>query len=289
MAELTLPLAEIDPDDIYSFTFPHLPERYAGLEEKFPGLPLLIVDAARRVVCGHDLLLLARQRGEACIRVLQVDLGPAEALLLNYNVLNRLFGLNLYEKLLFVKKISPWCPLEEIRRRAEPDFTLNEFLQQRLEILLAEPFRTSLASGRLGLKTALKAADLPERDRADMLGLLRACKFSESQQWLIVQLLEEIAFREKKTLGPLLAAAGLGLLLEKEMPQKMILDVLRELRYPQLTRAESEWNKWQKKMKAGNVSLAHAPFFAREEVQVTVTLENRSQAEKLLAKLKKMV
>ncbi len=42
-AELTLALAEIAADDRYSFTYPHLPERYAGLAEKFPGLPLLVV------------------------------------------------------------------------------------------------------------------------------------------------------------------------------------------------------------------------------------------------------
>jgi len=289
MGELSLRPADIDPDDIYAFTFPHFPERYAGIEDKFPGLPLLVVDKARRVICGHDCLLLLRQRREIRVRVLQVDLGPAEALLLNYNVLNRLFGLNLYEKLLFVKKISPWCSMEEIRRRAELDFALNEFLQQRLEILLAEPFRTCLAVGRLGLKAALKVADMAEKDRTEVIGLMRACKFSESQQLLLVQLLEEIAFREKKSLAPILAASGLDLLLEKEMPQKKILDVLQKLRYPELTQVESEWNQWQKKMAAGSVSFTHAPFFAKEEIQIIMTLKNRSEAEKLLAKLKKTV
>jgi len=289
MAELTLTLAEIDPDDRYSFTFPHLPERYADCEDKFPGLPLLVVDGERRVICGHDFLLLWRQRGRARIRALQVDLGPAEALLLNYNVLDRLFGLNLCEKLLFLKKILPLCPMENIRRRIELNFTLDDRLRKNLELLLAEPFRTCLAAGRLGLKAALKAAAMPEKVRVQAIGLLRACQFSESQQWLLVQLLEEIAFREKKALGPLLAAAGLDLLLEKEMPQKKILDLLRGLRYPGLVLGEREWDRWQKKMATGSVSFAHAPFFAREEVQVTLTLKNRAQAEKLLANLKKFV
>ncbi len=239
------------------------------------------------MICGHDLLLLLRQRGEASVAALQVDLGPAEALLLNYNILNRLFGLNAYEKLLFVKKISPCCPLAEIRRRTAADFALNEFLLQRLEILLAEPFRAALAAGRLGLKAALKAADLAAADRMAAIGLMQACKFSDSQQALILQWLEEIAFREKKALAPILAAAGLDLLLEKEMPQKKILAALQQLRYPQLTRAEREWRSWQKKMAPAGVTLAHAPLFAGREVRVTLTLKNRDQAEKLLAKLKK--
>jgi hypothetical protein len=288
MAELTLALAEIADDDRYCITYPRLPERYAGLAEKFPGLPLLVVDKARRVICGHDLLLLLRQRGEARVAALQVDLGAAEALLLNYNILNRLFGLNAYEKMLFVKKISPCCPLAEVRRRTEADFALNASLLQRLDTLLAEPFRTALASGRLALKAALKAADMAGADRGAAIGLMLACKFTDSQQALILQWLEEIAFREKKALGPLLAAAGLDLLLEKEMPQKKILDVLQQLRFPQLARAEREWQRWQKKMAAGGVTLAHAPLFAGREVRVGVTLKDRAQAEKLLAKLKKI-
>lgn len=289
MHELELPLSDISPDDVYAFSYPHLPGRYEGLAEKFPGLPLLVVDRARRVICGHDYRLLLLQRGETHVRALQVDLAARDALLLNYNILHRLFGLNLYEKLLFLKKISPLCPMEDIRRRAELDFSLSDHLLESLDLLLAEPFRICLAAGRLGLKAALRLAETAEEDRLAMLGLLRACQFSESQQWLLVQLLEEIAFREKKALAPILAASGLNLLLEKEMPQKKILDGLRKLRYPELARAESAWGKWQKEMATGSVALTHAPFFAREEVQVTVTLKNRSQAEKLLAKLKKMV
>ncbi len=289
MAELTLMLAEIDSDDRYSFTFPHLPERYADCEDKFPGLPLLVVDGERRVICGHDFLLLSRQQGRARVRALQIDLGPAEALLLNYNVLDRLFGLNLCEKLLFLKKILPLCPMENIRRGAELNFTLDDRLRKSLELLLAEPFRTCLAAGRLGLKAALKAADMPEKIRVQAIGLLRACRFSESQQWLVVQWLEEIAFREKKALGPLLAAAGLDLLLEKEMPQKKILDILRGLRYPGLAQGEREWDRWQKRMATGSISFAHTPFFSDERVQITLTLENRLAAEKLLSKLKKVL
>ena len=111
---------------------------------------------------------------------------------------------------------------------------------------------------------------------------------SDNQQALILQWLEEIAFREKKALAPILAGAGLDLLLEKEMPQKKVLDVLQQLRFPQLTRAEREWQRWQKKVAAGGVSLAHAPLFAAREVRVTMILKDRAQAEKLLAKLKKM-
>jgi len=289
MAELTLDLAAVDPDDAYAFTYPHLPERYEGIAEKFPGLPLLVIDRTRRVVSGHDYLLLLRQRAEIQAQAMQVDLAAADALILNYNLLHHLFGLNLYEKLLFLKKISPWCPDADIQRRAELNFTLSDHLRSSLDLLLAEPFRFCLAAGHLGMQAALRLADMAEEDRLAPLGLFRACKFSESQQVQVMKLLEESAFREKKNLAGLLSAAGLAALLEQEMPQKKIIAALQARRYPAVAQMETDWHAWQKKVAPTNVSVAHAPFFAREGVQVTVSLKNRAAAEKLLAKLKKMV
>jgi len=110
------------------------------------------------------------------------------------------------------------------------------------------------------------------------------------QQRLVAQMLEEIAFREKKPLAALLAADGLGSLLAGEMPQKKFLAALHGLRYPACELREQEWRAWQKKAVAdGGLALAHAPFFASEEVRVTLTVKNRGQAERLLAGLKKIL
>jgi hypothetical protein len=290
MRQVEMRLADISPGEDYALSWPRFPERYQGAEEKYPGLPLLVVDGRGRVVCGHDYLLLLRQRGETGCRVLRVRLGAADALLLNYNLSNRLFGLNLCEKLIFVRKISPLLADAEIRRRAELGFALGEPLRQALDVLLSDPFRPVLAAGRLGLKTALQLAGMEEADRLALLAVFRSCGFSESQQGLVVQMLEETAFREKKAIAALLAAADLGSQLSGEMPQKKFLAALHGLRYPAWELREQEWRAWQKKAAAGaGVSLAHAPFFEREEVQVTLTVKDRFQAEKLLAGLKKIL
>jgi hypothetical protein len=288
MRDLELQLSDISPDDVYAFSYPHFPERYEGLAEKFPGLPLLVVDQARRVVSGHDYRLLLWQRGETHVRALQADLAGQDALLLNYNILNCLFGLNLYEKLLFIKKILPLCPMENIQRRAELNFTLNEHLLESLDLLLTEPFRFCLAAGRLGLKAALRLVDMAEADRLAMIGLLQSCKFSENQQAQVIQLLEETAFRDKKSPAVILAAGSLAALLQQEMPQKKIIEALQSMRYPAYARMENDWHIWQKKMTAGRgLSLTHAPVFAKGDIQITLTVKNRVEAEKLLGKLKK--
>ncbi len=283
-------LADISPDEDYALSWPPSPERYRGAEEKFPGLPLLVVDSRERVVCGHDYLLLLRQRGQTSCPALRVDLGAADALLLNYNLSNRLFGLNLCEKLLFVGKISPLLADAEIRRRAELGFALGEPLRRGLAVLLSEPFRPVLAAGRLGLKAALQLAGMEEGDRLALLAVFRSCGFSESQQGLVTQMLEETAFREKKTIAAVLAAAEPGELLAGEMPQKRFLAALHALRYPAWEEREREWRAWEKKTApVAGLALAHAPCFAGAEVQVTLTVKDRLQAEKLLAGLKKIL
>jgi hypothetical protein len=288
MKLIDLQASDIAADDVYDFTFPQVSERWQGVAEKFPGLPQLLVDPQRRVVCGHDRLPLLRQGGSSRFVALMVDLPAAECLLLNYNILERLFGLNLFEKLLFLKKAWPLLPDAEIRRRANLGFQLDDELRLRLDALLAAPFRSCLAAGRLGLRTALKLAAQEERDRLAQLSVFQACGFSDSRQWQLVQMVEEIAFRAKKTVAAVLADRSLQRLLQGEMPQEKVLAALHGLRYPALTRREKEWQAWRRRAEAGGgLALAHAPQFAREEVQVTLIVKNRAAAEKLLQQLKK--
>ena len=286
MLTIDLKLEDISRDDIYDFSFPQDPQRYAALEEKFPGLPLLIVDKAKRVVWGHDYLRLLLGRGQENAVILEANIDPATALFLNFNLSNRLFGLNLYEKLLFVKKIFSLCPVAEIRRRADLDFNLNDTLLQRLDALLSDPLRQVLAAGQLALKAAVRLPDIAPPDRLAVLGLFKEVKFSESQQLQVMQFLEETAFREKKSFARILAALGLPHLLRLEMPQHKIMEALNRRRFPACSRRESEWRQWQKKMTIpGRLLLAHVPFFAKEEIQISLTAKNKLEAEELLRKL----
>jgi hypothetical protein len=71
------------------------------------------------------------------------------------------------------------------------------------------------------------------------------------------------------------------------MPQKKFMEALSALRYPACSRQEAEWEVWRKKMESGGgLSLSHGPFFAREEIRVTLTVKDRVAAEELLGKLK---
>jgi len=287
MIGTVLKLEDLNRDDAYDFSFPPLPQRLAGIEEKFPGLPLLIVDKARRIVWGHDYFRLLQARGQNDSVAFEADFSAAEALLLNFNLCDRLFGLNLYEKLLFIRKITRCCSREEIQRRADLGFSLNDALLERLDALLDVSLRPLLAAGRLALKAALRLLELVPPGRKALLGLFVKIKFSESQQLQVIQLLEEIAFREKKSFARILAAPETTDLLKLEMPQQKIMEALNRRRFPACSRQESEWRHWRKKVSLSNdLTLAHAPFFTNEEIQISLTAKNRLEAEELLKKLK---
>jgi len=280
-------LKDIRRDDAFDFAFPRCPQRYAGFESKFPGLPLLIVDREQRLVWGHDYLRLVHGRGRKNVLAFMADITPAQALFLNFNMSNRLFGLNLYEKLLFVRKISAFCPPMEIQRRAELDFSLNDVLLKNLDALLRPSLRPLLAAGQLGLKAALRLVGFSLSDRSALLRLLGKARFSESHQLQIMQLLEEIAFREKKSLARILVSLRLNPLLALEMPQQKVIDALKRRRFPVFLQRQSAWRQWQKKNTVpGRVALNHTPFFADEEVQIVLTAKNSVEADNILQKLK---
>jgi hypothetical protein len=280
-------LKDINRDNAYDFSYPPRPERCAALENKIPGLPLLIVDQEKRLVWGHDYLRFLLGRGRKRSIVLETSIAPAAALFLNFNLSTLFFGLNLYEKLHFVKKISAFVSAPEIQRRAELDFTLAPALVHRLGELLDVSLRRVLACGRLGLKAALRLIDFPPADRQALLKMFLKVKFSESHQLQVMQLLEETAFREKKSFARVLAGLRLAPLLAQEMPQHRIMEALRRRRFPIFSRRESEWRQWQKnKSVPGRIALTHAPFFTTEEIQISLTAKNRPQAEELLKKIK---
>ncbi|MBN2400564.1 hypothetical protein EH223_09235 [candidate division KSB1 bacterium] len=287
MGASDLPLKEISRDDCFDFSFPYCPQRQASIENKFFGLPLLIIDKKKRLVWGHGYLRLLRARGWKCAPVLEADITPAAALFLNFNLSNRLFGLNLYEKLLFIKKISVLCQPAEIQRRADLDFKLDDVLLQRLDALLNVSWRQALASGHLGLKSALQLIAFTVSDQRALRRLFMKVRFSESYQSQIIRLLEEIAFREKKSLARILQSLHLAVLLKAEMPQRKIMEALNRRRFPAYARREREWRRWQKKrVVPGRVALAHAPFFDNEEIQIVLTAKTSLQADALLQKLK---
>ena len=210
MLRIDLKLDNISRDDDFDFSFPRCPQRCAELEKKFPGLPLLIVDRERRIVWGHDYFLLLLEHGRKNAPWFRGRFHPGGGPAVEFQSVQPPVRAQLVRKAALCQENLLYCSHDEIQRRADLDFTLNEALFQRLDVLLDVSLRPVLAAGQLGLKAALRLIDFSPADRQALLTLFLKVKFSESQQLQVMQLLEEIAFREKKSFARVLAGRAPG-------------------------------------------------------------------------------
>jgi hypothetical protein len=281
-------LAEISPADFYRLSYPLRPDLYARMEDRFPGWPLLALDRENRVVCGHDYVSLLRRRGEGSCRGLRLDIPEGEGLLLNFGIKKLLSGLNLFEQFLFVRKVLPFFPAPEIQRRADLPFAVEEWLPDKLDMLLCPPFRPVLIADRIGPKSALKLLDMPRADCEALLEVLAAAAFTESQQLRLIELAEETAFARKERVSRVLSRAGVRRLLKREMPQKQILASLFRIRYPLFSEDETRWlEKIGKITAGGRLQVRRHPFAEKKEMEVVVRVVNGQQALRVLDILKK--
>ena len=281
-------LAGINSSDFYRLSYPLRPDLYARMEDRFPGWPLLALDRKKRVVYGHDYVSLLRRRKDGACRVLRLDIHEGEGLLLNFGIKKILTGLNLFEQLLFVRKILPFFPVPEIQRRAGLSFAVEEFLPNKLDVLLRPPFRPALVADRISPKIALKLLDLPGEDRASLLQVLAAAAFTENQQLRLIELAEETAFARKEPVFRVLSRAGIHRLLKREMPQKQILASLFRFRYPLFSENEKRWlEKIGRIAEGGRIQVRRHPYAEKKEMDVVIRVGSEQQALSVLDILKK--
>ncbi len=281
-------LAGIRRDDRFRLSYPLRPDSYQTLAGRLPGFPLLVVDGKKRVIAGHDYLALLRQKKHRYAWMWEVDLPPAQALILNFNLKQLLTGLNLYEKLLFVKKIGRWRSPADIQQQPQLGFAVNNELLKNLDRLLAPPLKTLLQNDRLVLKSACKMLTMTGQDRSALAGLLRRVVFNENQQGRLIEMAEEIAFARKTTIAEIMRQINRIRLGRQEMPQKAILETLFRLRYPRYFRWEKEWRKQVRALAAEKgLNVCHHPFWEKSDLTVAIRAQNPQAAMEILEKLKK--
>ena len=115
-------------------------DRGTILNERFPGLPLIVVDRNRRVIWGECLVEHLRAERVESATVMEVSLSLKEALFLGFNLLQAVFRVNLYEKLYFASLALEESSPDEIRRRTGLDIPLKPSIITQLPLLLGEDF-----------------------------------------------------------------------------------------------------------------------------------------------------
>lgn len=273
-------LSALQPDAFFDILWAADRELRQEQAKKYAALPMIVIGENNSILGGHEFYRLFQAQGAERVTVLAGEISRAEALCLNFNISNALFSLNLLEKLRFTQRALTVLNPQDIYRRVDLALNINKNLRARLDILLGEEFRHVLSHDLVNLKTALRICDLEYGDRKAIINLFEQIPFTSSQCLHILEMLEEISFRDKMPIEEIVKQIGLGTLLKEKRPQPSVLDALAKRRYPMYSQAEAEWKTRVKSLNLpGNVKVSHAPFFEKKNIEVTTSLENFEQLE----------
>ncbi|NIM13421.1 MAG: hypothetical protein GTO45_15000 [Candidatus Aminicenantes bacterium] len=274
--------------DKYMLSFPIRPGFYGELREKFAGLPFIIVNKENEIIFGIDYYHYLKTKNVVQVDVVRMDIPVKDALILNYNLKEKLTGLNLYEKLVFIKKITPLVEAVEIYRKTGLDITnINQELLGKLDVLLGDKFRDVLMDGAVTLRSALKLCDFQPEDREVLVDLFSNVSFTASHQQKILEMVEEVIFRDKCSLEEIFEKLEISKYMEMEKPQKAIIDVLFTYRYPVYSEAEKQWQEEVKGLDLpDNIKVTHYPFFEKKGLEVTIHVPDTTELKKMIEKIK---
>jgi hypothetical protein len=279
--------------DKYNLSFPLRPERYKKLRDTLPGFPLIIINENEEIIFGIDYYHFLKSAGEAYTDALRLGISDKDALILNYNLKEKLTGVNLYEKLVFIKKWTTPAAhdgtdieLSYIYRKTSLDINVNRELMDKLDLLLSTVFRHCLINETVSLKTGLKLCDFQTDDRETLIEIFTAVSFSSSHQLKVLELVEEILFRDKCSMADIFKKLELRQYMDMEKPQKKIIDALFKYRNPVYVESETAWEEEMKRLNLpGNVKVTHYPYFEKRSLELTIQLKGREDLKDLIKKL----
>ena len=280
------PISDLVINDLYSLSIPLKPESYISFFQHFPHLPALIVNKNNHIIFGIDFYFHLKEKTNA-VNVLQMDISDLDALVLNFNLKSKLLSINLLEKLLFIHKTLPLASADDLYQRTGLDIPINKNLRAKLPQLLVPEFEELLLSEGVSLKNALQLVEMEEKNRDLLIKLFLQIPFTHSQQKQIIELVEDILFRDKCSLAEVFARLNIEGKFKSEKAQEKILSALFRLRYPKYCQREEDWQiqleRWQL---PAQVQVNHFPFFEKEEMQLSIKIKNLLELEKTLSTLK---
>jgi len=287
MGQINTKLSDLLMTEGFRVSYPLRSDLYRLFQNRFPQLPAIIINPQKQIIFGHDFYKHFKEKNIKNISCLEIAIRDEEALLLNYNLRASLTKPNLYEKLIFIQKYLEKSSLQDLIEKSNLSIPINQKLLQQIPILLSTEFSHLLQKDQIMLKTAIKLSSLSKSDRKPLLDLFSQVPFSASHQAQIIEVAEEIQFQEKISLLKIFNQLKIHKFLNRQMPQKKIIQILMDYRYPEYSKAEKKWKQELKKLKLpNNITISHSPFFEKNHLFLSIQLKNKSEFKDLISKIK---
>ncbi len=253
--------------------------RGGELKNRFPDTPLITVEEDNTPVTGHDIIEYIRFSGADKFNAVVIENNPRN-IFRAYLFKETFSDLTLPEKLTFLKKASYDFSLEEIRRECNPGFKISEELIKNLDFLTSDCVSNLMILNHLSLRNGLKLSkSFGHEDRITLANLLKSEKMSHSNQQSLLEISEELIFREKKPFDKIIRSL--------DYSSTDILTALSEFRYPALTKAREKWNLTIRDADLPeNVKLIPCRNFESRKVTIEISAGDIEEALKLVEKIK---
>lgn len=299
-------LEEIDfSDETFSVNFrPNLQGLRSSIEKVGLIQPVLLKRRSGdyQIVCGFRRLGILRELGWSQVPAIVLEEEREDLWLFEISIQENLTtrGFNPIEKAIIVDKLIH-------RFRIEP----SRVIQTYLPLLSLEPnekiLNTYLSLARMEkevkeyiLKEEVsrtnirKLSTFSEEDRKALIPFLSSLRLGENSLREILNLLDEIARRDRITIGEIVRRSELQAILSREeltpsQKTERVKKILLELRYPRLTELERSFEERQKGLNLPpNISLFHSPFFEGREWRIELRFETLEQYRRALSFLSQL-
>ena len=257
--------------------------------------------ATYQIVCGYKRVLALKKLGVSSIRctVLPSEKNDEECLLLNIydNVSHREF--NPIEKSIAINKLKNYYTEEEIVRNFLPAIKLQPHITQ-LKVFkplckLEKGIQTAIFAGRISEHTAIRLSQMDRASRRALGKLFVILRLSVSKQIEVLEYVSEIAMRENLSVENVIGMQKISSVFKNEklnqhQKGETVRKYLRELRYPQLTEKEKEFNHNIRKLKLSpGVSLKAPPFFEGDHYHISLYFKDLNGLKKRLQELESLL
>lgn len=276
---------KINFNEIFLLSFPIETSKCKRLYEKFPFIDFILLDKNYNLIYGYECLQFLKENNVDNVPISYADISEKEALIIAYNFKEKFFGFNTYEKLVFIQKALNFYTINELYNAVDIDISINQDIIKKLQRLLSDEFKENLINDKINIKSALQLCNWEIDDSKIINELFKKISFSKSHQLNLIEMLEELIFKEKNNAKTIFEKLNLTALYLNEKPQKQIIDRVFKRRYPKYQRESEKWETEIKKIKIPqNISVSHYPFFERQYIELKININNIEKLREIIEK-----